>query len=255
MTMTDTRKFKISIITVAYNAAQSIEHCIRSVIEQDYPEIEHIVIDGGSTDGTLDILDKYRKNIAVLVSEPDRGIYDAMNKGIALATGDVVGTLNADDRLASTDIISSVTTLFAIKNADIVYGNLVYVNQNQKTVRVWNAGKYFPGVYNWGWMSPHPTFYCRRELFEMWGLYSLNYGSAADYELMLRFMHQHTPRVEYLNKVMVKMLPGGVSNKNISNHVKAWRNDFRAMQECGIRSPLLTIILKPLRKIGQVLKR
>lgn len=252
--MTDTHQLKISIITVAYNAAATIEHCIRSIAEQDYPLIEHIIIDGGSTDGTLDIINKYRDHIAILVSGPDRGIYDAMNKGISLATGDVVGTLNADDRLADTNIIGSVATLFAVENAEIVYGNLVYVNQDQRTSRIWNAGKYFPGVYNWGWMSPHPTFYCRRELFEVWGLYSLNYGSAADYELMLRFMHQHTPRVAYLNKVMVKMLPGGVSNKNIGNYVKAWRNDFRAMQKCGIRSPLLTIILKPLRKIGQVLK-
>jgi len=246
---------KISVITVVYNGAATIANCIQSVTDQNYSNIEHIVIDGGSTDGTLAILDQHKESISKIVSEPDKGIYDAMNKELALATGHIIGTLNVDDRLAANDVFSDVAALFAAEDADIVYGDLVFVNQNNKVVRKWISGRYYHGIYNWGWMSRHPTFYYKRVLFEKWGGYSLSYGSAADYELMLRFMHAHKPKVAYLHRVMVKMLPGGVSNKSVGGYLKAWRNDLKAMQKCGIKWPMFATFLKPIRKTLQVLKK
>lgn len=245
------QNFKISLITVAFNAQNTIDRCIRSVLGQKFNNIEYIVIDGGSTDNTVHIIDKYRDKIAFYVSEPDNGIYDAMNKGIALATGDVIGTLNADDYMADDEILNDVASAFAEQETNIVYGDLDYVDLNGKIIRKWRSGKYKSGMFNFGWMPPHPTFYCRRQLFEQLGNYSQDYGSAADYELMLRFVHLNKTHVHYLNKVMVKMIIGGVSNKSIYNRVKALRFDLKAMRNNDILVPVLTLLFKPLRKVMQ----
>jgi glycosyltransferase involved in cell wall biosynthesis len=244
---------KISLITVAFNAQNTIDCCINSVVRQKFNNIQYIVIDGGSTDNTTQIIDQYKNKIDLYVSEPDKGIYDAMNKGIALATGDIIGTLNADDFFADEDILNDVAIAFAEQKINILYGDLDYVNSEGQIIRKWRSGKYKSGSFNWGWMPPHPTFYCRRKLFEELGNYSLNYGSAADYELMLRFIHSNKANVFHLNKVMVKMVIGGVSNKSLSNRVKAMRFDLRAMRNNDILLPVITLILKPLRKILQFL--
>jgi glycosyltransferase involved in cell wall biosynthesis len=242
----------ISIITVVYNAQNTIAKCIESVMGQKFNNIQHIIIDGGSTDGTLSIINKYREKIDIVISEPDNGIYDAMNKGIALATGDIIGTLNADDYLADSDVLSDVAKVFASNNnISVLYGDLDFINPDEKVVRKWRSGKYRTGKFNWGWMPPHPTFYCKRELFEKLGSYKLDYGSAADYELMLRFIHANKLEVYYLNRVIIKMFIGGVSNQSVSNRVKALRFDLKAMQNNGIIFPLITVIFKPLRKITQ----
>ena len=242
---------KISLITVAYNAEATIERCIASVLRQRFRNVEYIIIDGGSTDNSNQIIAKYQGRIAHFVSEPDGGIYDAMNKGITLASGDIVGMLNADDFFADDEVLSEVAIAFSEQKNHILYGDLDYIEQNGKVIRKWRSGKYKSGIFNLGWMPPHPTFYCRRNLFEELGLYRLDYGSAADYELMLRFMHLNRSNVHYLNKVMVKMIVGGVSNKNIGNRVKAMRFDLKAMKNNNIILPWITIFFKPIRKILQ----
>lgn len=242
---------KISLITVTRNAQNTIGRCIESVIAQNYPNLEYIVIDGASTDGTLQIVSQYSAFVTHLISEPDAGIYDAMNKGIGLATGDVIGTLNADDFFAAADILSSVASAFEHNNSQIVYGNLNYLKHNGQIFRKWRSGSYSPGKFNWGWMPPHPTFYCRRSLFEQLGNYDLGYGTAADYELMLRFLHLNKMNAYYLNKVMINMVTGGVSNQNYHNRRLAWQNDYKAMGKNGVLFPLLCVIFKPLRKLWQ----
>lgn len=244
---------KISLITSCYNAGAHIGRCIESVIAQNYPNLEYIIIDGGSTDNTLEVIEKYRSYIKHVISEPDKGVYDAMNKGIQLATGEVVGTLNADDYFAATDIITTIGNIFSCNQVDILYGDLDYVDFNETITRRWRTKPYIKGIYNWGWMPPHPTFYCKRELFEKLGFYKLDYGTAADYELMLRFMHTTKLNIFYVNKVLVKMQQGGLSNKSTLNRLKAWRNDLKAMKNNGIRLPLLALIMKPLRKMRQFL--
>ncbi len=242
---------KISLITVVYNSQNTIRRCIESVISQNYSNIEYIIIDGGSTDGTLQIIEQYRAHINFFLSEPDKGIYDAMNKGINAATGKIVGTLNSDDFFAYKDVISCISEAFEQYDPDVVYGNLDYINLNGKVQRKWKAGNYKNNFFNWGWMPPHPTFYCKRELFEKLGAYNLQYGTAADYELMVRFIHYYKLNVYYLNRTIVKMGVGGVSNKAYINRYKAWKNDYRAMRKNGVFFPPLAIILKPIRKIVQ----
>lgn len=242
---------KISLVTVVYNAQNTIAQCIQSVISQKHPDIEYIVIDGGSTDNTLQIIEQYRSAISFFVSEPDKGIYDAINKGIKKATGQIIGTLNADDRLADDQVISGVAQVFTQQDIDAVYGNLNFVDVTGKITRKWVSKQCRANSFNRGFMPPHPTFYCKRDLFKKLGFYSLEYGSAADYELMVRFMHLYKIKCFYLNKIMVAMLNGGVSNKSFQNRLKAWGFDLKAMRNNGIRFPVLTLAFKPIRKILQ----
>jgi glycosyltransferase involved in cell wall biosynthesis len=244
---------KISVVTIVYNAQDTIERCIESVISQNYSNVEYIIIDGGSTDNSLQIINQYRSHIKVLVSERDQGIYDAMNKGIRLATGEVVGMLNADDFFAGQEVISAVGQAFSNSDAGIVYGNLDYINSADKVIRKWKSHTCGKNSFQWGFMPPHPTFYCKRDLFEKYGFYRLEYGSAGDYELMVRFMHKWKVRSLHLNNVMVKMQVGGVSNSNLINRVKAWWFDLKAMRENNVFLPVLAIVLKPMRKIFQFL--
>jgi len=242
---------KISIITVSYNSAKTIQRCIESVIEQKYTNIEYIIIDGGSTDATLQIIDQYKNHISFFTSEPDKGVYDAMNKGIKAATGDIVGTLNSDDVFADANILTAIAETFKKNNSAIVYGNLNYIHPNGKVIRKWKSGMYKPGAFNWGWMPPHPAFYCRKELFERLGLYDIKFGTAGDYELMVRFMHKNKVIPHYLDKTIVNMNIGGLSNVSYTNRVNAWGFDFMAMRKNGVLFPLVAIIFKPLRKIIQ----
>jgi glycosyltransferase involved in cell wall biosynthesis len=241
---------KISLITVTYNADRHIARCIDSVIGQRYENLEYIIIDGGSSDQTVGIIGRYRQYIDHFVSEKDNGIYDAMNKGIGLASGDIVGILNADDYFADEHVLRAIAGCFRDPATSLAYGDLEFINQQGKSVRKWRSGEYHPSKLNWGWMPPHPTFYCRRELFDLHGHYSLEYGSAADYELMLRLMRLGYG-VSYLSKVMVKMQTGGVSNRSLKNRLLAMRYDLKAMRNNKMAFPLLTILLKPLRKVGQ----
>jgi glycosyltransferase involved in cell wall biosynthesis len=242
---------KISIITVAFNAQNTIERCITSVLQQRFKNIQYIIIDGGSTDNTNQIISKYKQDIDIFITESDNGVYDAMNKGIAVATGDIIGTINADDFFADDDVLYSIAKVFAEQDTDILYGDLDYIDPNDKVIRKWRSGKYNKGMFNWGWMPPHPTFYCKKRLFDNLGVYKLDYGSAGDYELMLRFIHLNNISVYYLNKVLVKMVVGGISNKSLGNRVQAMRFDLKAMRNNNIFLPIVTLLFKPLRKITQ----
>jgi glycosyltransferase involved in cell wall biosynthesis len=245
---------RISLITLTFNAERTVARCIQSVINQSFKNIEYIVIDGKSTDNTVQIIHNFNNSIHRLVSEPDKGIYDGMNKGISLATGDVVGMLNADDFFADNDVLDRVAKAFEDKAVQLLYGDLDFVNASGKIFRKWRSGNYKQGAFNFGWMPPHPTFYCRRELFKTYGDYRLDLGTSADYELMLRLMHKNQINAQYLKKVMIKMEIGGASNKSLSNRLKALLFDLKAMRENGIKYPLLTLFLKPTRKISQFFK-
>jgi glycosyltransferase involved in cell wall biosynthesis len=246
---------KISLITVSYNAQKTLDRCIQSVIAQNFANIEYIIIDGASTDGTLQIISKYDQHVNIFVSEPDAGIYDALNKGLALATGDIIGALNADDYFADDNVISAIARVFADPATAALYGDLDYVRLSGTIVRKWRSKAYRPGLFNFGWMPPHPTFYCRKAVFDRLGGYDLDYGTAADYELMVRFIHLHQIPLRLLPKTMVKMGVGGVSNKNVANRMQAWRADYKAMGANGVTVPALAILLKPLRKILQYVSK
>ena len=244
---------KISIITVALDAEQFIEHCIRSVISQSYSQIEYIIIDGGSADSTISIIQKYAAQVKILVSEKDQGIYDAMNKGIALATGEVIGILNADDFFADDHVLADVAAAFNQKAVDVVYGDLWFVDRRDpgKVLRKWISGPFSRRAMGWGWMPAHPTFYARKELFYKYGLYNLKFNFAADYELMLRFLYLNNNKSFYLSRVFVKMRMGGVSNHSVYNRLRANFNDLKAMRENGVSLAWLKIFMKPLRKVNQ----
>jgi glycosyltransferase involved in cell wall biosynthesis len=244
---------KVSIITVVYNGAKTIRQCIDSILAQDYPEIEYIVIDGNSSDGTKEIISGYGSKITHFVSEPDGGIYDAMNKGIKLAAGNVIGILNADDFYAYPSVISDVAMKMAPDEIQGCYGDLVYVESGNEVVikRKWISGNYKEGAFLNGWMPPHPAFFVKKELYDKFGLFRLDLGSAADYELMLRFIHKGKIKLAYVPKVLVKMRTGGVSNSNLKNRIAANRNDIRAWKENNLKPRFYTLWLKPLRKILQ----
>lgn len=244
---------KVSIVTVTYNSAETIEDTIKSVLNQDYNNIEYIIIDGVSKDNTLEIVNKYKDKIALIVSEKDRGIYDAIAKGIDKATGEVVVALNSDDMYASNDVISTVVELFKSSHADAVYGDLNYVDRNDttKTIRKWKSGNYKKGHFLKGWMPPHPTFFVKKHCYAKYGSFNLSLRSAADYELMLRFIHKYEIKVAYLPKLIVNMRTGGQSNVSFKNRFKANREDKKAWEINGLKPGLFTLIRKPLSKIKQ----
>jgi glycosyltransferase involved in cell wall biosynthesis len=244
---------KISIITVVYNGASTIQSCIDSVLSQDYPSIEYIVVDGNSKDGTQAIIAQYGSRIAKFISEPDKGIYDAMNKGIGLATGDYIGILNADDFYANSQVISDVAKALQESKAQGSYGDLQYVDAvNENLVkRNWVSGAFKSNSFLYGWMPPHPTFFISKACYKKWGTFRLDMGSAADYELMLRMIHKEKISLAYIPKVLIKMRVGGVSNSTLDNRIKANRNDRKAWKVNGLKPYFFTLILKPLRKITQ----
>jgi glycosyltransferase involved in cell wall biosynthesis len=209
---------KLSVITVCYNSAKTIEDTLSSVANQKNVTVEHVLIDGASIDNTLDIIKKH-KSVTALVSEPDNGIYDAMNKGIALATGDVIGTLNADDFYANDGVLAEVAKVFLDPSIEACYADLVYVNQKDtdKIVRYWKSQDYVSGLFKTGWMPAHPTFFVRKSVYNKLGVFNLDYKIAADFELLFRFIEQNKIKTKYVPKVMVKMRLGGTTNKNLSN--------------------------------------
>jgi len=244
---------KISIITVTYNSEKYLQDCIESVRKQSHKDIEHIIIDGKSTDGTVRIIRRNAKFISSWISETDRGMYDAINKGIQMATGDVIGVLNSDDMLASADVIRTIADCFENTDTDSVYGNLVYVDplNTQKILRFWKGISYKRYRFRYGWMPAHPTFYIRRKLISEFGLYESHYYTAADYEFMARYLYKHKVNATYLDHMIVKMRMGGMSNGNLKGRLRANRRDFLAMKKNNIPFSFLVSILKPLIKIPQ----
>ncbi len=244
---------KVTIITVTYNSAKYLQECIDSVLMQTYPDIELILIDGLSTDGTIDIIKKYESKIARWVSEEDNGMYDAINKGMGMATGDVIGILNSDDVLASKDVVASIAHCFNEHKVDSLYGDLVYVDQlnTKKVIRYWKGFPYKRYRFNYGWMPAHPTFYFRRNLLQELGGYESHYFTAADYEFMARYLYRYRISSTYLPLLIVKMRVGGQSNRDITSRLRANRRDYLAMKINNIPFPHIASILKPLIKLRQ----
>ncbi len=243
---------KLSIITATYNSATTISETLQCIASQTYGEVEHIIIDGLSKDNTLEILNQF-PHVSTIISEKDLGIYDAMNKGIQAATGDIIGILNSDDFYVSNDILQQVAEVFETTNCDLLYGDLNFVDSNDisKIKRKWIAGSYTLNDFLYGWMPPHPTFFVRKQVYEKYGLFNLSLGSAADYELMLRFMYKHQLKTSYLNKVIVHFRMGGASTKNLNNRIKANINDRKAWIVNNLEPKWFTLHLKPFRKIKQ----
>lgn len=248
---------KVTIITSTFNSEKYLEDCIQSVINQDYPDIEHIIVDGASKDGTLDIVKKYESHFAKWISESDRGMYDAINKGMKIATGDVIGILNSDDVLASEDVVSSIVEVFKTRQVDSMYGDLQYVDPGDinQIYRTWKGKPYNRRLFYFGWMPAHPTFYVKRSLVERYGGYENHYYSAADYEFMSRYLFVHRISSYYLPKLLVKMRRGGQSNSNLKMRLRANRRDYLAMKKNKIPFPFIVAILKPLSKLHQYYRK
>lgn len=248
---------KISVITVVYNRAATIGSAIESVIKQRDVDVEFIVVDGNSTDGTDQVVSGYRDQIQQYIREPDDGIYDALNKGIKAATGDAIGFIHADDFIAEESTLNHVAQALEAPDVDGVYGDLMYVSEDDtdRITRYWQAGEYAPGKFRFGWMPPHPTVYLKRACYEQFGNFNLEMKTAADYELMLRMMMKHKIRMKYLPEVMVKMRSGGASNASLKNRLNANRDDQLAWSMNGLKAPWGLRFMKPLRKVGQFFKR
>lgn len=244
---------KVSVVTVCYNSVGTIENTIKNVLCQDYVNIEYIIVDNLSTDGTRDIIAKYKAKIAKIISEPDNGIYDAMNKGIKLSTGDIVTTLNSDDIYADRTIVSQMVNFIGSSNLDAAYGDLVYVTQKntERVVRLWRAGKYKKGAFRYGWVLPHPTFFCRKDIFERFGYFNSTLQIAADFELTLRFVEKYKIKVDYLPKVIVKMRTGGKAN-TLNGIIRGNIEIIRALRINGFHLSPLFFIFKPIEKISQL---
>lgn len=244
---------KVTIITACFNSAATIRDTIESVLSQDYAEIEYIIVDGASSDNTLAIVNEYSGRIAKVVSEKDSGIYFALNKGISLATGDVIGILHADDVYSGKGVISSV--MQKMQQVDGVYGDLQYVDRSDltKVIRNWKSGMYHAGMFRKGWMPPHPTFFLKKKCYDQYGTFNTSFRTAADYELMLRMIHKHGISLAYIPEVLVKMRVGGVSNVSLKNRIKANREDKQAWIINGLKPGMFTLIRKPLSKLGQYL--
>jgi glycosyltransferase involved in cell wall biosynthesis len=247
---------RISLITAVRNRAHTVGATMESVRAQRGADIEHVVVDGASTDGTLAVLERYRDSVASFVSEPDRGAYDALNKGIARATGDIVGFLHSDDEFASPDALAQVEAAFADPSVACVYGDLVYVRKNDpaQVVRYWNAGKYRRERLALGWMPPHPTFYVRREIYERFGAFDTRFRIAADYECMLRLLWRHQLKAAYVPSVLVRMRTGGMSNGSLFSLFRKSCEDFAALRENEL-SAARAVLMKKMSKLPQFIAR
>lgn len=237
---------KITVITVCRNAEDTIEDTLQSVRSQRYPNVEHLVIDGGSKDGTLDVVKRHRDRISKFISEPDRGIYDAMNKGIGLATGDVVGFLNADDLYAHGDVLSRVADAFTNSHVDALFGDAEFFDSNdpQRVVRRYRSRRFRPDRIGWGWMPAHPTLFLKRRVFDRHGWFRIDYRIAGDFELVARIFRDNALRYRYLPEILVRMRTGGVSTGGWKNTLLLNKEVLRACRENGIATNLLKIMSK-----------
>ena len=242
---------KISIITTCFNREATIAQAIESVLAQDYPDVEYIVVDGASRDGSLQVIERYRNGIAKLISEPDSGMYEGINKGIRMATGEVVGLLHSDDFLFDTSVVSRIAERFEATGADLVYGDGLFVDakNTDKVVRNWVSGKYSKWKVRHGWLPLHPTCYIRRECMERWGLYDESYRIAADSDLLFRYLYKADLKVAYLNRYIVRMRMGGLSTDR-SRMKMMWKEDVRMYRSYGL-PPVWTKLQKMAWKVPQ----
>ena len=247
---------KVSIITVCFNIAETIEDTITSVLSQDYRDIEYIVVDGGSTDGTLDIINRYKNKIAKVISEPDNGIYDAMNKGLRSSTGDIIATLNGDDMYAEKTTVSQMAEFIQHNGLDAAYGDLIYVDRRDTghVKRFWQPGRYKKGAFSHGWVIPHPTFFCRKEIYEKFGYFNDTLQIAADFELMLRLVEKHQIKIGYMEKVIVKMGTGGRANV-LRGIIQGNKEIIKSFRLNDLHLSPWFFVRKPITKISQLFRR
>ena len=245
---------KISIITATYNSGAHISDCVRSVNNQTFNNIEHIIIDGASKDNTLEIINSLPNRVASIVSEPDKGIYDAMNKGIKAATGDVIGILNSDDFFTSDNIIETVVDNFKNSDIDALYGDVHFVNPDDisKSVRNYSSVIFKPSLFRFGFMPAHPSFYMKKECYDKYGLYALDYKIASDYDLLIRYLYKERINYKYLKKDFVTMRTGGVSTENFNSRVTLNREIVRACKKYGIKTNMFLLSFKYLYKIFEL---
>lgn len=244
---------KASIITVVFNGARTIEDCIISIHTQKYQNIEHIIIDGGSRDGTTEIVEKHKDKISNFISGPDDGIYDAMNKGIKLSTGDIIATLNSDDFYADSVVVRQMVEFIEDNRLDAAYGDLIYINKDNtsKITRLWKPGNYIRGAFCYGWVPPHPTFFCRKRIFEKYGCFNNKFRVAADFELMLRFIEKHRIKVGYFPKGIVKMRTGGKANV-LKGMIRGNLEIINSFRLNGLHISPWFFVRKPINKISQL---
>jgi glycosyltransferase involved in cell wall biosynthesis len=241
---------KISIITISYNAKATIEKTLKSVEFQSYKNIEHIIVDGGSIDNTLEICNSFQ-HISKIISEHDDGVYDAFNKGLKLANGDVVGFLNADDVFCNENSVKEIADAFLNNETDIIYGNLDYVNKNGKIIRNWISKPYELGLAQKAWMPAHPTFYCKKKVYDQLGGYNDTFKIGGDFELCLRFLEVNQVPSFYLNKKLVKMLVGGISNNGLRSKLIIYKEELRAFKLNRIEVNSILFLIYKLKKIVQ----
>lgn len=248
---------KISVVTASYNSAATIADTLRSIATQTHADIEHLVVDGGSSDDTLQIVRAQGRSDLKLVSEPDRGIYDAMNKGLAMATGDIVGFLNSDDMYADARVLERVAQAFRDPRVDVVYGDIVFVSAHDtsRVVRLWTSRPYVAGLCSRGWMPPHPSFYVRRTVYEEHGAYDLRFPAAADFEMSLRLLDIAKTTSAYIPHVQVRMRMGGQSTRSIRNIISGSREVSRACRKHGLSGGVRFAVMRLLVKVPQFLRR
>ena len=244
---------KFSIVTVVRNGAHTIRDAIDAVRTQQFPSVEHVIIDGASTDGTLEVIDRYRHQLGKVVSEPDKGIYDGMNKGLELATGDVIGFLNADDVYADDQVLRDVSVYFQEPSVDAVYGDLVYVSASDlgRVVRYWRSGEFQPGRFKSGWMPAHPTLFVRREVYRRFGGFDLSFRLQSDFDLTMRLLEVHRIKAVYLPRILVRMRLGGATNRSILNVIKGNIEAYRACKKNGVEVSPSFILRKILSRVPQ----
>lgn len=248
---------KISVITVAFNAAATIAETLDSVAAQTCPGVEHIVVDGASTDGTLEVIKRHGQRVAHLISEPDHGIYDAMNKGLRLATGDIIGFLNADDVYADTGVLARVSATMEAEGLDALFGDAEFVSPDRpdRPLRRYRSERFRPARLAWGWMPAHPTLFLRRHVYERFGLFRTDYRIAGDFELVARMFHGDTLKYRHVPEVLVRMRTGGVSTGGWRNTLLLNREVLRACRENGISTSLPRILSKYPAKLLEFIRR
>ena len=248
---------KVSIITVVYNNVKYIKDCIDSVNKQTYNDIEHVIIDNMSTDGTTEIINANKKAITRIVSEKDPGHIYAFNKGLDLATGDIVAFLHSDDMYVDDKVIETVVAAFEEHNPDSVYGDTVYVKKDNtdKVIRYWRAGEGDRAKISNGWMPPHPALFIKKNIYNQYGQFNTDFKISADYELILRFLYMHRISMHYIHKLCVKMRLGGVSNSSLFNIIRKTHEDYKACKIYGIKKAGYSVMLKNLRKIPQFFRK
>ena len=243
---------KVSIITATYNSAATIGDTLKSLEAQTYPDIEYIIIDGASKDNTLDVIKQQCPRVTTIISEPDKGIYDALNKGIQAATGDIVGFLHSDDLFAYPDAVKDIVATFQNSGCDASYADLEYVSKDDtdNVIRLWKSGTYSRAKLKNGWMPPHPTFYMKRDLYEKHGLFDLNFKIAADYDSLLRYLWSNNVKMSYLPRVVMKMRVGGASNRSLKNIIHKTKEDVKALKNSSVFWPR-ALLFKNLSKVPQ----